>query len=362
VQRSDWQDCVFFLDEPHYHHVRLGEVHTLRGLALAVSEPEVESVVFVRDGEVLAEARADLPSPDVEGLVSRPRAARCRFSCELRIPPGAPLEILARRADGRETPLFRFDVPRVEREGERLSRLWREVQGLPTPPPELVELTQGGRNQDAYRDSIVSGVTTTEALLRAAGVEPDGVREALDIGCGSGRLLVGLHLADPRRRLTGVDISPELIGWARGALPEVASWVVGPLAPPLDLPAASFDLVQLVSVLTHLPLELQLAWIAEVRRLLRPGGRALITLHGEVYAALLLGAEQRADFARSGYVEVAGGPAGSNPFATFHAPAFARELFHSFGRVEHFPRGVTGSVPSLFPVGSLQDVWMLGAE
>ena len=33
-------------------------------------------------------------------------------------------------------------------------------------PSELVERTQGGRNEGAYRDSIASGVATLEDLLR----------------------------------------------------------------------------------------------------------------------------------------------------------------------------------------------------
>ncbi|MFY9820869.1 MAG: class I SAM-dependent methyltransferase [Thermoanaerobaculia bacterium] len=353
------QPCVFILDEPHYHRVRLGDVHRVRGLALAVEGPEVAAVVFRRAGEILAETPADLPSPDIAGLVRRPRAASCRFACELRVPGGAPIEVLARLEDGSEEPLFLFDVPWVESEEARLGRLWSGVGRLPSLPPELVERTQGGRNEEAYRDSIVSGVATLEDLLRAAGAGLGDVRDVLDIGCGTGRLLAGLHLDDPSRRLVGVDIQQELVDWSRSHLPDVASWYLGPLAPSLDLPAASFDLVLLVSVLTHLPLDLQRTWLAEVRRLLRPGGRTVVTLHGDVYASLLLDAAGREGLAREGHLEAAGGPAGSNPFATFHTPAFARELFRDF-TVVHFPRGRRqGETASRFPLASLQDVYVL---
>lgn len=353
------QPCVFILDEPHYHQIRLGEVHPVRGLALAVEGPEVAAVVFRQDGVILAQTPADLPSPEVAGLVRRPRAASCRFACELRIEGGAPIEILARLDDGSETPLFLYDIPWLEREQARVSRLWEEVGRLPALPPDLVERTQGGRNEGAYRDSIASGVATLEDILRATGVRLEDVRDVLDIGCGTGRLLSGLHFDDPGRHLVGVDIQQELVDWSRSHLPDIASWHVGPLAPPLDLPAASFDLVLLVSVFTHLPLDLQRAWLAEVRRLLRPGGRALITLHGDVYASLLLDDAGRQNLESDGYLEAAGGPAGSNPFATFHTPAFARELFRDFG-ITHFPRGrAMGETPSLFPLASLQDVYVL---
>jgi SAM-dependent methyltransferase len=362
VPDPDWQRCIFILDEPHYHRVRWGETHRFRGVALSAEGPEVETVGIYGDGKLLLETAASLPSPDIERLVHRPRAARCRFAGELRIESGPPLQIRGRRADGREVPLFSFNLPLVAAEGARLAALWRDVQRLPAPPPELVERTQGGRNEASYRDSIVSGVTTLEALLRAAGAPPNGIRSVLDIGCGTGRLLLGCHLAEPRRRLVGVDIEPELVGWTRRFLPRVADWRLGTQEPPLDLPAASFDLVLLVSVLTHLPLGLQRAWLAEVRRLLRPGGWALVTLHGDVYASLLLGAAQQEAYASAGYLEAPGGPAGSNAFATFHRPAMARELFEGFDRLVFFPRGCAGErTPDLFPLASLQDIYLLRA-
>jgi SAM-dependent methyltransferase len=359
--RFHGEPSVFILDEPHYHRVRLGEVHRFRGLVLAPEGPAAEAVAVYRDGEALCEAAADLPSPALAGLLRQPRAANCRFEFDLRIEEGAPCEIRVRRAGGGEEPVFLFDLPRLEREGPRFARLWEEVRRRPAPSSDLVARTQGGGNVDAYRDSVVSGLTTAEALLRRAGAEPDALTSILDIGCGTGRLLLAWRTADPRHRLVGVDIQEELIAWNREHLPDVADWCVGPLAPPLGLPAGSFDLIQLVSVLTHLPLDLQRAWVAEVRRLLRPGGHALVTLHGTVYAALLLDAERRAAFGETGYLEVPGGPAGSNPFATFHAPDFARELFRDF-RVHHLPRGqAAGETPRLFPLASLQDVYILTA-
>lgn len=356
----DWQTCIFILDEPHYHRVRWGEPHLVRGLVLAAEGPEVEALRIYGNGKLLLETPADLPSPEIERLVHRPRAAHCRFAGELRIEGGPPLEIRARRTDRQEVTLFSFDLPLVEAEAERLAGLWREVLRLPAPPPELVERTQGGRNEAAYRDSIVSGVITTEALLREAGVDPSRLRSVLDIGCGTGRLLLAHHLTDPRRQLVGIDIEPELVAWARRCLPDVADWRLGPLTPPLDLPPSSFDLVQLVSVLTHLPLDLQRMWLAEVRRLLKPGGWALVTLHGDVYASLLLDAAQQEAFRGAGYFEVPEGRAGSNSFATFHAPDMARELFGGFDRMVFFPRGCAQeSTPSLFPIASLQDVYLL---
>ena len=53
-----------------------------------------------------------------------------------------------------------------------------------------------------------------------------------------------------------------------------------PLFPPTDLPADHFDLVLGLSVMTHLTRHAQEVWLEEIRRVLRPGGIAILTFHG----------------------------------------------------------------------------------
>ncbi|HEX2758736.1 MAG TPA: class I SAM-dependent methyltransferase [Thermoanaerobaculia bacterium] len=223
----------------------------------------------------------------------------------------------------------------------------------------MIATTQGMGNLDAYRASTATSFVTMRALLGAAGAEPSGIRSILDIGCGTGRLLVGWHCDDPRRQLVGTDISRELIAWSRSNLADVARWEVNDVRPPLDLAAGSFDLIVLASVFTHLSLDNQKAWLEEIHRLLGPAGHALITLHGAIYAGLVLDEASAAKYDADGYVEKAGGAEGANDYSTFHAERFARALFSRFRRVAFFPRGVEGRVAHEFPVASLQDVYVL---
>jgi SAM-dependent methyltransferase len=96
----------------------------------------------------------------------------------------------------------------------------------------------------------------------------------LDLGCGTGRH--ALWLAAAGARVTALDFSPGMLEEARrkpGA--EGVSFRVHDLHEPLPFPAASFDRVVSGLVLEHLR-ELR-GFFAEARRVLRPGGRAVVS-------------------------------------------------------------------------------------
>jgi SAM-dependent methyltransferase len=349
---------MFVLDAPHYHMVTLGATETFCGVALAPGEVPIAEVVAYREGAPIARTPVDIDSPEL-GWIPVPRSSRCRFSFDLAVERGAAIELHARYADGQDVPVFVYDIPFVERDGARLSALGQCIRSKPAPPSDVIATTQGMGNLDAYRASTATSFVTMRALLGAAGAEPSGIRSILDIGCGTGRLLVGWHCDDPRRRLVGTDINRELIAWSRANLADVARWDVNDVRPPLDLAAGSFDLIVLASVFTHLSLDNQKAWLEEIHRLLGPAGHALITLHGAIYAGLLHDEASAATYDADGYVEKAGGTEGANGYTTFHAERFARLLFSRFRHVAFFPRGVEGRVAHEFPIASLQDVYVL---
>ena len=331
---------LFFLDEPHHHHLddRSRPIR-FRGAALAIDGREIVALRIVSDGLRLAETPTDKPCPEL-AFLPFPRAARCRFETEV-AHADPPFELRAVYAGGEEEIVFRL---------ENASRkdIWPCIDALPKPSPELVAATQGGGDVRSYLDSMAAGLHTLETFLRKSGADPSQMRAILDIGCGTGRLLMGWHCADPRRHITGVDINAELIAWSKANLP--GQWEVCDVLPPLPLPTDHFDLVQLASVFTHLPLDHQRAWVAEIRRLLKRGGHLVITLHGAVYAKL---------FAQSGaYSELPTGEVGSNAFATFHTRQFAESLFEGFELRGYFERGHDGEPPTLFPIAALQDVYV----
>jgi SAM-dependent methyltransferase len=102
----------------------------------------------------------------------------------------------------------------------------------------------------------------------------------LDLGCGCGRVLRWFQEEARTTRFHGSDISGSAIEWNRRHMP-FARFDVNGKEPPLAHPDGSFDLVIAVSVVTHLSEELQLAWLAELKRVLRPGGLLLMTVLGD---------------------------------------------------------------------------------
>jgi len=98
-------------------------------------------------------------------------------------------------------------------------------------------------------------------------------RSLLDLGCGTGSITLAIAAAmGPDARVTGVDLSPEMIRIARDRAPQ-HTWVVGDLAaPPVT---GSFDLIVIcfhtLQVLTD-PADVDRC-MAAVTGLLAPGGR-----------------------------------------------------------------------------------------
>jgi SAM-dependent methyltransferase len=93
----------------------------------------------------------------------------------------------------------------------------------------------------------------------------------VDVGCGYGRVL-GLLFDRGYRDLIGLDPAPSMIASARRRFPEIT---FDEISHPPQLPVAddSVDAALLFSVLTCVPTDPgQQALIAEVGRVLRPGG------------------------------------------------------------------------------------------
>lgn len=247
-----------------------------------------------------------------------------------------------------------FRLPR----GRQAYDLYAALKVLRRQDPGLGAIGEkGGRPlPGVLRRISVAGTPSAAWFLASGQAGADGLREALaanghsleesgailDFGVGCGRVIRHLEPLAGRVRLCGVDINSSSIAWSRRHLP-FAEFAVCPLAPPLAYPSDSFGLVYALSVFTHLPEDLQLAWIAEMRRLLRPGGLLFLTVHGVSYLGDLAPEEQR-EFAAGNLVVRRAATAGSNLCGAYHPAGWVEEHFlPGFRLLEHRPEGALGN-------------------
>lgn len=101
---------------------------------------------------------------------------------------------------------------------------------------------------------------------------------AVDIGCGPGQLVRALaRRVGPSGHVLGIDPSAEMIDYATArtaALPH-CRFEVG-TAQSLNLPDTSVDVVTSTFVMHHIPEAKRAAALAQMFRVLRPGGRLLL--------------------------------------------------------------------------------------
>jgi demethylmenaquinone methyltransferase/2-methoxy-6-polyprenyl-1,4-benzoquinol methylase/phosphoethanolamine N-methyltransferase len=109
-----------------------------------------------------------------------------------------------------------------------------------------------------------------------AAVQPG--ERVLEVGCGTGSLaLAAARRTDSTGKVYGIDPDPRMIATARDKAARAgldAEFEVG-LIEKLPFDAGEFDVVLSSLMLHHLPGDLQVLGLAEVRRVLKPGGRFL---------------------------------------------------------------------------------------
>ena len=106
-----------------------------------------------------------------------------------------------------------------------------------------------------------------------------GVSTYLDIGCASGRVLRAFD-AQAGVKSIGCDINRRHVDWVAANLPPSITVFQNSSIPNLPLAENSIDLVTAFSVFTHVE-AFDTTWLMEINRILRPGGIAWLTIHGD---------------------------------------------------------------------------------
>ncbi len=184
---------------------------------------------------------------------------------------------------------------------ERLvTALLVEQRGFCLMPPAALRLHVGARDSPA--NFWNQGRESSARVVEIFGEAPEG--RILDWGCGSGRTLYWL-CAHPawREAYRGCDVDSEAIAWLRKRQGFKSVTTCGD-DPPLPYQDAEFSGLFCFSVLTHIHPLRHADWFAEIHRVLKPGGRAYLTLNGPGLAGdpRLFTAAERADFQRQGWL------------------------------------------------------------
>lgn len=152
------------------------------------------------------------------------------------------------------------------------------------PEPPTPGATDGGYDDfaAAYAVANESGLFNKwyerPEILRMAG-DVRGLR-VLDAGCGHGPLAAELHQRGAR--VSAFDLSPGMVELAREHLGDAVDVQVADLAGPLPYPDDIFDLAVLSLCLHYV--EDWAPTLSELRRVLVPGGRILISIiHPLIY-------------------------------------------------------------------------------
>lgn len=117
------------------------------------------------------------------------------------------------------------------------------------------------------------GIFQRELLFQQGLQENDTI---LDIGCGSGRLANALKDL-PNLTLTGIDVVQDLLDYAKDLCQRDDWSFIKSTDFKIPINDNSVDIVTCFSVFTHLLHEETYAYLAEVRRVLKPGGKIVFS-------------------------------------------------------------------------------------
>ncbi|NEQ77254.1 MAG: methyltransferase [Okeania sp. SIO2C9] len=229
------------------------------------------------------------------------------------------------------------------------------------PPNHLLLRISGNSSVKAFLSSFDDLKYTVKNYLQKAGFDFHQFENILDFGCGVGRYLMAFKPELlPNQKLFGCDVFAECTEWCKENI-KFATVKHNNIQPPLPFENNQFDLVNAVSVFTHLRLDLQHLWAWDIYRVLRPGGILFMTLHGPqffpiIYDIFRTGNTHQAEMYSIGeeglflYLDHQGETdgQGQHTVAAVHTPGAYQEIFSMFKHIKRFPQSTMANGQDLY--------------
>ena len=170
----------------------------------------------------------------------------------------------------------------------------------PPPPKHLQMRVVMGYNAD-FIESGIHICADLDRVLAPTGKRLQDFNRILDFGCGCGRNSRALKFLCKNSEIVGSDIDGEAIQWLQDNYQSVGTFSQNAHRPPMDFPDNYFDFIFSISVLTHLPEDMQFEWLGELQRIVKPGGYLILTTHGTNHLNDLTNAD-RAVLEKNGFL------------------------------------------------------------
>jgi ubiquinone/menaquinone biosynthesis C-methylase UbiE len=132
------------------------------------------------------------------------------------------------------------------------------------------------RHYDYWLSGLKDYLRIKQALAKYA-LKNYELSTVFELGCASGRVLRHFLNHEPNLEIWGSDIKLSHIDWVLKNLNSSGKVFQNSIIPSLPIEDNYLSLLYAFSVFTHID-EFELAWLAELRRILKPGGIAYITI------------------------------------------------------------------------------------
>jgi len=167
------------------------------------------------------------------------------------------------------------------------TRIW--LADLSTPvmePPVPPAMLRFRVSESLAVDEFLRVGEGCARLIREHAGYVANAQRVLDFGCGCGRTIRWFLSDGAATEFHGVDVDQEAVEWCTRHLHR-GHFLTTPPEPPLPYPSEHFDLIYCLSVFTHLNESMQDLWLAELARVLKPGGALFLTIYGASAIATL---------------------------------------------------------------------------